>query len=165
LRRHVGRSMSAATSAAKMTRKVTGLKSARVEAGVIVEIRTPETCDRCIPDVYDALWSPEGGPRAEARHGDALLDALVALVGYQVAAAAVLAAGIEALDCNDALANEIAELSGDIAARRQDADCTRDGCTAVGCIDRARADAERDWYAHALTRPQHEAPSPAATCI
>lgn len=67
--------------------------SARVEAGRVVSIRTPETRDHRIPDVHSASWSPEGGPRAEARHGDTLLEALSALVGALAAAAALDLAG------------------------------------------------------------------------
>jgi hypothetical protein len=68
--------------------------SARVEAGVIVEIRTPETRDHRIPDVYEARWSPEDGPRAEVRHGDALLEARAALVGRPAALVALASAGV-----------------------------------------------------------------------
>jgi hypothetical protein len=68
--------------------------SARVGGGTVVAIRTPETRDHQIPDVYSASWSPDGGPRAEARHGDALLEALSALVGVVAATQAIDAAGV-----------------------------------------------------------------------
>jgi hypothetical protein len=68
--------------------------SARVGGGTVVAIRTPETRDHQIPDVYSASWSPDGGPRAEARHGDAMLEALSALVGVVAATQAIDAAGV-----------------------------------------------------------------------
>lgn len=65
--------------------------SARVRDGRVEEIRTPDTHGGRIPDVYmvTAWWSDEAGPRAEARHGDELLRALAAVVGRDVALAAI----------------------------------------------------------------------------
>lgn len=68
--------------------------SARVAPDGAVEIRTPETRDHRIPDVHHLTWSPDNGPRAEARHGDALFDALGALVGRPAALAAIECAGV-----------------------------------------------------------------------
>jgi hypothetical protein len=72
--------------------------SARIEFGSIVEIRTPDARGNRIPDVYDATWSPDGGPRAEARHGDELLGALGALVGRSDALTALTRSGIVTTD-------------------------------------------------------------------
>lgn len=70
--------------------------SARIEHGSLVEIRSPETKDHRIPDVHSATWSPDGGPRAEPRHGDALLQALAAVVdvSMDIVRAALVAAGV-----------------------------------------------------------------------
>lgn len=59
-----------------------------------VEIRTADTKDGRIPDVHTATWSPVDGPRAEARHGDALRGVLAAMVGDFPACAAMRAAGV-----------------------------------------------------------------------
>lgn len=63
--------------------------------GTSVEIRTPDTHDSRIPDVDTASWSGSDGPRAEVRHGDALLAALSTLVGSNIAEKAIDAAGVQ----------------------------------------------------------------------
>jgi hypothetical protein len=68
--------------------------SALVRDGVIVGVRTPDTRENRIPDVYTATWSADDGPRAEARHGDELLYALSALVEPGAARAALEVAGV-----------------------------------------------------------------------
>jgi hypothetical protein len=68
--------------------------SARVHDGQCIEIRTPDTRDHRVPDAWGTDWSPDGGPRAEARHGSALLGALAALIGRPAAVAALDCAGV-----------------------------------------------------------------------
>lgn len=65
--------------------------SARVRPDRTVEIRDADHRDGSIPNVWDAMWSPADGPRAEARHGDALVDALATLMPWQAARDAVSA--------------------------------------------------------------------------
>lgn len=77
--------------------------SARVRGGAIEEIRTPDTRDHRIPDVHSATWSSDGGPRAEARHGDAMLEALCALIEPAAARVALEAAGVPLTESADPL--------------------------------------------------------------
>jgi len=82
----------------------------------ILEIRTPDTRDRRIPDVHTAWWSPDGGPRAEARHGDELLRALSALVEHTTARRVLEAAAVPLTP--DALPDEMAPGWEDRAVER-----------------------------------------------
>jgi hypothetical protein len=68
--------------------------SALVRPDDSVEIRGVDNQDNRIANVWRELWSPEDGPRAEARHGDALRDALATVVGAEAAEAACDAAGV-----------------------------------------------------------------------
>lgn len=54
------------------------------------------------------------------------------------------------------LADDLARIGGVHAAAVQREQCEADGCTCVHCEPRARADAERDFYAFALGLPLNE---------
>jgi hypothetical protein len=78
-----------------LSRRSEVVLSARIDGGGSIRvIRTPDTRDHRIPDVYSASWSPEDGPRAEARHGDAMLAALSVLCSRHAALAALVSADV-----------------------------------------------------------------------